>query len=220
MGGEGDDHAVRTDVEAATAQAGRGAPGPPGADQATAATHYVNGRALKGPYPPGIEFAIFGMGCFWGRSANSGRRERRLRDRGRLRRRRDAEPDLRGDLHRPHRPRGGRARRLRPGQDLLRGSPQDLLGEPRPDPGHAAGQRRRHAVPLGDLCDDARAARRSAPLDRNAYGKALAAKGYGPISTEIAEAGQFYFAEDYHQQYLAKNPGGYCGLGGAGVSCA
>jgi len=50
-------------------------------------------------------------------------------------------------------------------------------------------------------------------------GKALAAKGYGPISTEIAEAGPFYFAEDYHQQYLAKNPYGYCGLGGTGVSC-
>ena len=51
------------------------------------------------------------------------------------------------------------------------------------------------------------------------YGKALKAKGLGPITTEIAEAGPFYFAEGYHQQYLAKNPGGYCGLGGTGVSC-
>ncbi len=59
------------------------------------------------------------------------------------------------------------------------------------------------------------AARRSA----EAYRKALAARGYGPITTEIAEAGPFYFAEGYHQQYLAKNPGGYCGLGGTGVSC-
>ena len=50
-------------------------------------------------------------------------------------------------------------------------------------------------------------------------GKALKAKGLGPITTEIAEAGPFYFAEGYHQQYLAKNPGGYCGLGGTGVSC-
>ena len=59
------------------------------------------------------------------------------------------------------------------------------------------------------------AARRSAA----AFGEALKAKGYGAITTEIAEAGPFYFAEDYHQQYLAKNPAGYCGLGGTGVSC-
>jgi peptide-methionine (S)-S-oxide reductase len=51
------------------------------------------------------------------------------------------------------------------------------------------------------------------------FGKALAAKGYGAITTELAPAGTFYFAEDYHQQYLAKNPAGYCGLGGTGVSC-
>ena len=49
--------------------------------------------------------------------------------------------------------------------------------------------------------------------------QALKAKGFGPITTEIAEAGPFYFAETYHQQYLARNPGGYCGLGGTGVSC-
>jgi len=52
-----------------------------------------------------------------------------------------------------------------------------------------------------------------------AYQSALSRHGYGPITTEIAPAGAFFFAEDYHQQYLAKNPGGYCGLGGSGVSC-
>jgi peptide-methionine (S)-S-oxide reductase len=51
------------------------------------------------------------------------------------------------------------------------------------------------------------------------YQRELAGKGYGEITTEIAEAGPFYYAEDYHQQYLAKNPAGYCGLGGTGVSC-
>jgi peptide-methionine (S)-S-oxide reductase len=61
----------------------------------------------------------------------------------------------------------------------------------------------------------AEAARRSAEM----FGAALKAKGLGAITTEIAEAGPFYFAEGYHQQYLAKNPGGYCGLGGTGVSC-
>ena len=54
---------------------------------------------------------------------------------------------------------------------------------------------------------------------RTLSARRLKAEGYGPITTEIAPAGPFYFAEDYHQQYLAKNPGGYCGLGGTGVSC-
>ena len=60
---------------------------------------------------------------------------------------------------------------------------------------------------------------RLALASREAYGSALKASGLGPITTEIAPAGVFYFAEEYHQQYLAKNPGGYCGLGGTGVAC-
>ncbi|MEO0996285.1 MAG: peptide-methionine (S)-S-oxide reductase MsrA, partial [Pseudomonadota bacterium] len=60
---------------------------------------------------------------------------------------------------------------------------------------------------------------RSAEASREAYQQALDANGHGRITTEILPAGEFYFAEDYHQQYLAKNPGGYCGLGGTGVSC-
>ncbi len=58
-----------------------------------------------------------------------------------------------------------------------------------------------------------------AQATRDAYAERLSLKGYDPVSTEIAPAGEFYYAEDYHQQYLAKNPGGYCGLGGTGVSC-
>jgi peptide-methionine (S)-S-oxide reductase len=61
--------------------------------------------------------------------------------------------------------------------------------------------------------------RKAAEASKSAYQKALAAKGLGAITTEIAPAGEFFFAEDYHQQYLAKNPAGYCGLGGTGVSC-
>ncbi len=61
--------------------------------------------------------------------------------------------------------------------------------------------------------------RAQAEASRVAFGKALAARGFGAITTEIRDAGPFYFAEGYHQQYLAKNPGGYCGLGGTGVSC-
>jgi peptide-methionine (S)-S-oxide reductase len=61
--------------------------------------------------------------------------------------------------------------------------------------------------------------RKSAEASKAAYEKAIKGKGYGPITTEIIDAPEFYFAEDYHQQYLAKNPMGYCGLGGTGVSC-
>lgn len=60
---------------------------------------------------------------------------------------------------------------------------------------------------------------RLALASRQTYGEALRAAGYGPITTEVTEAGMFYFAESYHQQYLAKNPHGYCGLGGTGVAC-
>jgi peptide-methionine (S)-S-oxide reductase len=61
--------------------------------------------------------------------------------------------------------------------------------------------------------------RAAAEASRTAYGAALSARGYGPITTEILDAPAFYYAEDYHQQYLAKNPAGYCGIGGTGVSC-
>jgi peptide-methionine (S)-S-oxide reductase len=61
--------------------------------------------------------------------------------------------------------------------------------------------------------------RAAAEASRDAYQRVLSKAGHGEITTEIAEAGPFYYAEDYHQQYLAKNPNGYCGLGGTGVAC-
>ena len=61
--------------------------------------------------------------------------------------------------------------------------------------------------------------REAAEASRAMYGEKLSAAGYGEITTEILDAGEFYYAEDYHQQYLAKNPGGYCGMGGTGVAC-
>jgi peptide-methionine (S)-S-oxide reductase len=63
------------------------------------------------------------------------------------------------------------------------------------------------------------AQRAAAESSRDAYAARLAEAGYGPITTELAEAGEFYYAEPYHQQYLAKNPNGYCGIGGTGVAC-
>ena len=100
----------------------------------------------------------------------------------------------------------------------LRRAAEGVLGEPRSDAGHAPGQRRRHAVPLGHLLLRRRAARGGRALARRLPGAADAA-GYGRITTEICRRAEFYYAEDYHQQYLAKNPDGYCGLGGTGVSC-
>ena len=60
---------------------------------------------------------------------------------------------------------------------------------------------------------------KAAQASGSAYEAALKGRGFGPVTTEIKPAGAFYFAEDYHQQYLAKNPGGYCGIGGTGVTC-
>ena len=71
----------------------------------------------------------------------------------------------------------------------------------------------------GVLAALGREQRRAAEASRDAYARALRARGFGPITTEIREAPPFYYAEEYHQQYLAKNPDGYCGLGGTGVSC-
>ena len=87
-----------------------------------------------------------------------------------------------------------------------------------PTQGHAPGQRRRHPVSLRHLHLHARA-EAAAEASKAMYEKDDQGKGYGAITTEIVDAPEFYFAEDYHQQYLAKNPFGYCGLGGTGVSC-
>ena len=81
--------------------------------------------------------------------------------------------------------------------------------------GNDVGTQYRSAI----YCHGRRASTSRREASAAVYGKALAAAGYGAITTEIAEASTFYFAEGYHQQYLAKNPNGYCGLGGTGVSC-
>ena len=131
------------------------------------------------PFPDGIERVVVGMGCFWGAERLFWQAPGRLHHRRRLRGRDHAEPDLRGDVLRPHRAHRGRARRLRPRADELRGAAPHLLGGPRPDPGHAPGQRRRHAVPLGDLL--ARRARSAtlAVASRDMYEAELRGAGYG-----------------------------------------
>ena len=103
--------------------------------------------------------------------------------------------------------------------DHVRGSAEDVLGEPRSDAGDATGQRRRHAVSVRHLVLRRRAAQRGRSIARCVPAGAASGRATAPITTEILPAPEFYYAEDYHQQYLAKNPGGYCGLGGTGVSC-
>ena len=106
-----------------------------------------------------------------------------------------------------------------PAEDQLRGDPEAVLGGPRPDPGHAPGQRRRHPVPLGDLHDDARAGRGRRGLQGRLRRAPAARRATARSRPRSRQLGEFYYAEDYHQQYLAKVPNGYCGLGGTGVTC-
>ena len=128
------------------------------------------------------------MGCFWGAERKFWQAPGRLHDRGRLRRRVDAEPDLQGGLLGPDRAHRGGAGRLRSRADELRGAAARLLGGPRSHPGDAAGQRRRHAVPLGDLHLLATRSARRPRRRATRTSEALTEAGYGPITTEIAEA--------------------------------
>jgi len=192
----------------------------PGRDEplATAQAHFVSGQALGGPYPKGCRKAMFGMGCFWG-----------------------AEK-LFWQLDGVYITAVGYAAGLTPnptyeevcsGQtghnevvlvvfDPARVSYMELLktfweGH---DPtqgmrqGNDAGTQYRSGIYVRG-----KAQRTQAEDSKKAFAAALKARGYGPVTTEILDAPEFYFAEDYHQQYLAKNPGGYCGLGGTGVNC-
>jgi len=198
---------------AAEALPGRATPIP------TVATHFVNGRKLQPPYPAGLEQAVFGLGCFWGAERKfwqlgegifataagyaGGHTENPTYEEvcsGRtghtevvlvvLDPKMIAYQALLKTFWENHNPTQG----MRQGNDV--------------------GTQYRSAIyTFSDV------QRKAADASKAVYQKALAAKGLGAITTEIAPSGEFYFAEDYHQQYLAKNPAGYCGLGGTGVSC-
>jgi len=184
----------------------------------TAETHFVNGAALKGPYPQGAETALFGLGCFWGA-------ERKFWQ-------------IPGVVVTAVGYAGGHTpnptyEEVCSGQTghteavLVVFDPQKVSFETllktfweSHDPtqgmrqGNDAGTQYRSGVyTFSEAQQDA------AEASKAAYEAALRTQGLGPITTEIAPAPAFYFAEGYHQQYLAKNPAGYCGLGGTGVSC-
>ena len=193
----------------------------PGRDQpiATAKTHFVNGRPLKGPVPEGHALAIFALGCFWGAERLFWRLPgvslTSVGYTGGFTDNPTYEEVCSG--------RTGHAEAVEVTFDPNTISYADLvrLFFESHDPtqgmrqGNDVGTQYRSAIYVHD-----EAQRAVAEAAREAYGKALAAAGRdATITTAIEPAGPYYFAEDYHQQYLAKNPGGYCGLGGTGVAC-
>ena len=192
----------------------------PGRAQATPVTepHFVNGRPLTPPYPEGYERAIFGMGCFWGA-------ERKLWQ----------TPGVYVTAV-------GYAAGFTPNPTYdevcsgRTGHNEVVLAVFDPNAvsyetllsafweGHDPTQGMRQGNDVGTqyrsgIYCDSREHLKAAEASRKAYGTKLKQAGYGAITTEIKEAPEFYFAETYHQQYLGRNPGGYCGLGGTGVRC-
>ena len=196
---------------AATALPGRQNPLP------TAQTHFVNGAALKGPYPDGLELAQFAMGCFWGV-------ERKFWQVPGVHV--TAVGYVNGITPNPTYEevcsgRTGHTEAVLVVYDPRVVTYEDLLKvfwE-----GHDPTQGMRQGNDIGTqyrsgiYCYDAEQ-RVAAEASAAAYGQRLQAAGYKAITTEIIDVPEFFYAEDYHQQYLAKNPAGYCGIGGCGVS--
>ena len=196
---------------AAEALPGRSSPIP------TAERHFINGNPLKGPYPQGLETAVFGMGCFWGA-------ERKFWELG------DgvfvtAVGYAGGFTPNPTYEEVCSGLTGHTEVVLVVFDPQETdyrtllkvfweIHDPTQGmrQGNDIGTQYRSAI----YCFDA-AQRAAAEASRERFQAALAKAGHGPVTTEIADAPPFYYAEEYHQQYLAKNPGGYCGLGGTGV---
>jgi peptide-methionine (S)-S-oxide reductase len=182
------------------------------------ARHEVLGTPLKGPFPEGVDTAIFGMGCFWGAERifweAPGVYTTAVGYAGGFTPNPTYEEVCSG--------RTGHTEAVLVAFTVEQASFEDMLklfweGH---DPtqgmrqGNDAGTQYRSALYWHD-----EAQRIAAEASRESYQARLKEQGYGEITTEIAKAGPFYYAEDYHQQYLAKNPNGYCGLGGTGVSC-
>jgi peptide-methionine (S)-S-oxide reductase len=193
----------------------------PGRESAirTASQHFVNKRALKGPYPAGLEMAIFGFGCFWGAERKfwelgEGIHVTAVGYAGGVTPNPTYEEVCSG--------RSGHNEVVRVLYDPKKISYQALLKIfwESHDPtqgmrqGNDVGTQYRSGIYVFGA-----AQRKAAEASKAMYETALKGKGYGAVTTEIVDAPEFYFAEDYHQQYLAKNPFGYCGLGGTGVSC-
>ncbi len=181
--------------------------------------HFVNGNPIQDPFPAGLEEAVFGLGCFWGAERVFWKLDGVFST---------AVGYAAGYTPNPTYQevcsgRTGHNEVVRVIYDPEKIRYADLLQAfwEAHDPtqgmrqGNDSGTQYRSGV---YTFSDAQQAEALASRDR--YQESLRAAGYGAVTTEILPAGPFYYAEDYHQQYLAKNPGGYCGLGGTGVRCA
>jgi peptide-methionine (S)-S-oxide reductase len=181
-------------------------------------THFVNGNRLTPPFPEGLEMAMFGLGCFWGAE--------------KLFWQIPGAYSTQVGYAAGHTPNAtykevcsgmtGHNEVVRVVFDPKKISFDALLRKFWE--GHNPTQGMRQGNDVGTqyrsgvyVYTDAQ--RKIAEASKAAYEQALGKSGFGAVTTEIIDAPDFYYAEDYHQQYLAKNPGGYCGLGGTGVSC-
>jgi peptide-methionine (S)-S-oxide reductase len=186
---------------------------------ATAREHFIFHRPLKGPYPEGLETAMFGMGCFWGAERKfwelgEGIHVTAVGYAGGLTPNPTYQEVCTG--------RTGHNEAVLVVYDPTRISYDRLLKVfwESHDPtqgmrqGNDTGTQYRSGIYVFTPEQ-----RKAAEQSRAMFEKELKTRRFGPITTEILDAPEFYFAEDYHQQYLAKNPTGYCGLGGTGVSC-
>jgi len=184
----------------------------------TAARHFVNGAPLKGPYPQGSMRALFGLGCFWGAERKfwslSGVVVTAVGYAGGHTPNPTYEEVCSG--------RTGHNEAVLVVYDPAKVSYADLLKVFFESHDPTQGMRQGNDVGTqyrSGIYYYSEEQRQEAEAAAKAYGAALQARGFGPVTTEILPAPEFYFAEDYHQQYLAKNPHGYCGLGGTGVAC-
>ena len=185
----------------------------------TAISHFVNRNPLKGPYPAGFEKAMFGMGCFWGAE----RKFWQLGDGIFI----TAVGYAAGQTPNPTYQevcsgRTGHNEVVLVVCDPRKISYAQLLKTFWENHDPTQGMRQGNDIGTqyrSGIYAFSPQQRKEAEASRAMYARALAEKRYGAITTEIFDAPEFYFAEDYHQQYLANNPMGYCGLGGTGVSC-
>jgi peptide-methionine (S)-S-oxide reductase len=182
------------------------------------ARHFVNDAPLEGPWPAGMQLATFGMGCFWGAERKFWEREGVFSTAVGYAGGTTPNPTYREVCSGLT----GQNEVVQVVFDPKVVSYEDLLKLfwENHDPtqgmrqGNDAGTQYRSAIYTHGAEQQ-----RAAEASRDAYAQVLKSAGFGPITTEIIPAPPFYYAEDYHQQYLAKNPDGYCGIGGTGVSC-
>jgi peptide-methionine (S)-S-oxide reductase len=188
------------------------------AEMPLSATHAVLGTPLRPPFPEGMQQVVVGMGCFWGAERvfwqAPGVYTTAVGYAGGFTPNPTYEEVCSG--------RTGHTEAVLVVFDPAKTSYESILKLfwENHDPtqgmrqGNDVGTQYRSAIYFSD-----EEQRTQAEATRDVFAERLREKGYGPITTEIAQAGPFYYAEDYHQQYLDKNPWGYCGLGGTGVSC-